>query len=187
MQFNLTSNFAFDGIAVMRSADDAKERAGKKIGAFVRRTARQLTNKSGRKGASKPGEPPKRHRGDLRDRIVFAFDDATRKVVIGPTLFNAVYFDGDGKPVSGTVPSVLEYGGAINVAEEQYPSGWLKTMRERGETPQEWRRIDHRKRRTTWPKRIRQINIAPRPYMLPALMENVDNKSLEKAWENILK
>lgn len=188
MQFTVTTNFAFDRLAVMKSIDEARERAGMKIGAFVRRSAKTKLNKSGRRnGPSKPGEAPRKHRGDLRELVTFGLDQATKKVVVGPLPFNAVYFGDDGRPVRGTVPSVLEYGGSISIAEEKYPDWIIKEAEKRGLPGREWRRIDQRKNRTNWPKRIRKVDIAARPYMLPSLMENVENGKLAQAWENILK
>lgn len=69
----------------------------KKIGAFVRRSARQSLRK--RKAASAPGSPPSVHTPYLKNKILFAVDTSGLSVVIGPT------------PDRGNDAEELEYGG----------------------------------------------------------------------------
>lgn len=128
----------------------------RKIGGNVRLIARRSLRK--RKKASAPGEPPSSHEGSLRERIFFIWDPQTQSVTIGPERFNHIYFDGDGKPLNGAVPGVLEEGGEIQRLEFQRSDG-------------SWTRADFRSRRR-WagrPRRFVNLSIAARPFMVPAL------------------
>lgn len=141
------------------SVDKATMKNLSKFGAFVRRTAKGLIRKVGKKGTpSKPGQPPKSRTGILKEFIFFAFDPAARSVVVGPAKTNQVFFNGAGKPVKGTVPAVLEFGGSIGVLE------WYLEGRKK------WVRADLRfKRKLAERKtRIRTVKVAARPYMQPA-------------------
>ena len=95
----------FDRAAVMSAMDKATRRALSKFGAFVRQTSRNSI-RSG-EGTSAPGQPPRSHTGLLKRFIWFAYQPATRSVVIGPALLN--------KPASaGEAPALLEYGGVAS-------------------------------------------------------------------------
>jgi hypothetical protein len=148
----------FDRKAVLQFVDKKTASALSRIGAFVRRTARSLIRN--RKNPSKPGQPPTNQTGTLREFIFFGLDRAKRSVVIGPAKTNQVFFGDNGRPVRGTVPGVLESGGSVRILEEQYATG-------------DWYRADLRRIRSNGrPKRLRTVNIAARPYMLPALNKN---------------
>ncbi len=57
------------------------------------------------RGPSKPGRPPHRHSDpQLYKRTFFAFDPASRSVVIGPEGFSR-----------SKAPNVLEFGGTVRV------------------------------------------------------------------------
>ena len=99
-------------------------------------------------------------------------------MVAGPTPINMIFFNGAGKPVRGTVPRVLEYGGAVGILEV-----W-RALSVRGKTHRrmrrkdrgmdlrgEWVRADLRSRRRLAGKktRIRIAHVRARPYMGPAL------------------
>ena len=86
---------------VQRATSRAERKQLYKAGAFVRRRAKSMIRK--RKRISEPGEPPSSHTGHFRRRILFAFDDNTRSVVIGPTLRDA----------NSDVPSLIERGGTV--------------------------------------------------------------------------
>lgn len=147
----------FDRMAVINRVEAAKLRVLSKFGAFVRRRAQTSLRK--RKAVSKPGEPPSSHTGILRRFIFFSYDHATGGVVIGPMKTNQVFFDKHRRPVTGTVPQVLEYGGSITILEwQRFPGG-------------PWERADLRSRRrlAERPLRYRTANIAARPFMRPAL------------------
>ncbi len=84
----------------MNRVDAAGRKGLSKFGAYVRQRAR--TSIRNRKVPSAPDSPPSSHTGDLRNWILFAYDDSTRSVVIGPAKLN--------KP--GEAPALLEIGGA---------------------------------------------------------------------------
>jgi len=69
--------------------------------AFVRRSAKSSIRK--RKRCSLPGQPPSSHKGLLRDFILFAWDEATRTIVIGPRKLSGM--------MSDTALHALEFGG----------------------------------------------------------------------------
>jgi hypothetical protein len=157
------SNF-FDREKVNSALTRAEKKVYSQAGAFVRRTAKGSIVKG--KKASKPGKPPKSHTGILKRFLFFAYDPAQHSVVIGPAKTNQIFFNGDGRPVSGLVPEVLEYGGSITILEYQNPRTG------------QWSRKDLRFRRTgmggraTWKTRRRTVRIEARPYMGPALAVN---------------
>lgn len=159
----------FDTALVRRAVDRARIKNLTKAGGFVRKTAQRSIRK--RKGTSAPGSPPYSHTGTLRRLIFFGYDVTTDSVVVGPIPTNQVFFRKDRKPVTGTVPSVLEYGGTITRLEVQRSDG-------------EWRRADLRSRRRLADKRTRykRVRIKPRPFMRPAL-EKIRTK-LPELWAN---
>jgi hypothetical protein len=105
-----------------------------RMGYLIRQSAQASLGQ--RKSISTPGHPPASHQGTLRNLILYAWDNATRTVVIGPIRANG--------PSNGQAPRALEYGGSSMML-----------------------RVIGGKR-----KRI-SINIAPRPYMRPALNLNL--------------
>lgn len=154
----------FDRPKVLAALDKGKVRAMSKIGAFVMRGARKLTNRSGGKGSSRPGEPPRKHTGVLRDRIFFAYDKDEQAVVIGPE-----------KVGTGEAPAILEYGGERVIEEYSYSGDvWAQATPRRARDP----RAKYRKRRAKY---------AARPYMKPALDKEIENKRLAEAWDNVVK
>lgn len=167
---SLRSNF-FDRELVVKKVDWARRRVLSKLGAFVRTRAQSSmlrhavrrgfgvkSKVTDREGVSPPGEPPFVHTGLLVKFVFFAWDENAGGVVVGPMKTNQVFFQGkDRKPVSGTVPQVLEYGGQITILE------WFRAG--------VWQRADLRSRRriAERPTRFRTATVAPRPYMRPAL------------------
>lgn len=143
----------FDRGVIDRKVDRAILRQLSKAGAFIRQRARSSIRK--RKKASKPGKPPTNRKGFLRNNIVFVYDAERRSVVIGPTLLNIIFFNGDGQPAKGTVPSVLEEGGQISMLMRYIP--YLG----------KWVRADLRSRRRLvgLQLKMRKVTIAARPYM----------------------
>ncbi|HVS73135.1 MAG TPA: hypothetical protein VHQ47_17905 [Phycisphaerae bacterium] len=160
----------FDRKAIIDKVDAGTRRVLSKFGAFVRTRARSSIRK--RKKPSAPGSPPSSHNGMLKDNIFFGYDSSKRSVVTGPTKTNTVHFDGDGQPVSGTVPEVLEEGGEIKILEV------FKYGR--------WQKADLRSRRqlTNLPTRLRTIKIAKRPYMGPSFEQ--EKKNLPSLWANAI-
>ena len=158
----------FDAPAVLRAVDRARRQVLSKQGAFLRTRARSIIRP--RKTTSAPGEPPHSHTGILRRFLYFSFDPATRSVVVGPAKTNQVFFEGHGRPVTGTVPEVLEYGGRVKTLQV-YKWG-------------RWRRADLRSKRRLagLPTRCRTVTIRPRPYMSTALA--LERKALPELWRN---
>ncbi len=158
----------FDGKPVRSAVDRAARRNMSRFGAYVRRTARSSIRS--RKNPSKPGRPPTNQTGTLKRFLYFAYDPARGSVVIGPEATNQVFFDGDGKPVTGTVPQVLDQGGTIRVLEvKQFGDWWRADLRSR-------RSLDG------LPKRMRAIKIEARPFMGPAYEKN--EPKLPKLWQD---
>jgi len=179
--FGLTmdvKDFFFDRQKVAQRAEKGMIRGLSKVGAFVRRRARSKLRK--RKRVSQPGESPSVHSDDsvatLRN-ILFALDANSLSVVIGPVRLNQVnqlILSGEtGFALQGTVPQLMEFGGESRVFE------W--DLRGKGE----WSRADRRFTRTfeRWQKqgilaertRVRVSRYAPRPFMGPALKEELAN------------
>lgn len=175
LKINTAKSFFFDSPRVLAAADRATVRNLSKIGAFVRRTAKGLIRKVGKKGTpSTPGSPPKSRTGILKEFLYFAFDPSRRSVVVGPARTNQVFFKGNGQPVTGTVPAVLEFGGSIGVLEWYLPR--------RGK----WVRADLRSKRKLAARttRIRTVTIAARPYMQPALAKEAPK--FAEIWANTI-
>jgi hypothetical protein len=162
--------FFFDRARVMGALDKATLSNLSKFGAFLRTRARSLIRK--RKASAPPGSPPSSHTGILKQFIYFAYDPSARSVVVGPEKTNQVFFDGT-KPVTGTVPEVLEKGGQVTLLE----------VKRYGR----WGRADLRSRRQLagLPTRHRTVTIAARPYMGPA--NEATKKELPSIWANSIK
>jgi hypothetical protein len=163
----------FDTAKVRAAVGKVRRKNLSRAGAFVMRRARSSIRK--RKVVSKPGQPPSSHLGLLRKGILFAYDLATRSVVVGATKLNMVFFDRDRKPVRGTVPQVLEEGGAITIFEVQRHG--------------KWRRADLRTKRR-WgglKTRYRTAQIAARPFMQPAHDAELKAGTIPKVWADSVK
>lgn len=89
---------------VVKRSQDAAEAIGKRFGSFVRSTAQRSIRKPNKAGhPSPPGKPPRDKTGTLKRNILFAYDSASRSVVIGPRLLGDV--------ASRDAPEALEKGG----------------------------------------------------------------------------
>lgn len=169
----------FDRTRVRATVDGLVRRKMERFGGAVRTDARYSIRK--RQAPSQPGEPPHSHTGLLKDFIFYAWDAASRSVVIGPVPTNQVFFDGNGQPVRGTVPQVLEHGGQITILEVLRHFRYVKTGRggNRHYARQEgdfWVRADLRSRRRLAERRTRRrtITIEARPYMGPAFDRQIN-------------
>jgi len=158
----------FDRKKVEDAVDKPRRALLSKAGAFIRQRAKTSMRK--RKAASSPGQPPSAHVGLLKKFMFFGYDPGADTVVVGPAKTNQVFFNNDGKPVTGTVPAVLEYGGQINIFEVEKGG--------------KWQRADLRSKRRIagLPTRLRRVTIAPRPYMQPALTAELPR--LPVLWRN---
>lgn len=166
----------FDAAAVKRASDKAARRNLSWWGGFTRKTAQRSIRK--RQAASEPGQPPSSHQPhDLRRRVLYALEPGPRpNVVVGPTLFNKVTFDRHRRPVRGTVPRVLEEGGAVTFLEILQGGRWrladLRSRRRIAELPASARRY-------------RTVTIEARPYMGPAA--RAANERLPAVWRDSIR
>lgn len=150
-----------DKVAITDKVQKAKLARLKRFGFYARRVMKNLIKN--RAGSSSPGSPPHGHPrtgekdGLLEQHIYFAYDRTTDEVILGPAGLNKIYFDGDGKPLSGPVPNVLDKGGTIQILQVFVRS--------------QWRRADLRSRRRLagLPTRLVQKTIQPRPFTAPTI------------------
>lgn len=192
--FDRFKNWFFDRDRVLAAADAMTRRALSKWGAFVRKGAQHsLRYETSKRAKSQPGEPPVVHRSGrrkrvqkdgtekmqsvspLREFIFFAYEPSNNSVIVGPAKTNQVFFNRHRQPVTGTVPSVLEYGGEITILEI-FRHG-------------QWQRADLRSRRrlTEYAKRFRTARIEARPYMRPAAARELTNPKLRDLFHNQLR
>jgi len=173
VRYSKTRSF-FHRALIIDPVERAKHQYLSKAGAFIRRDAKGLIRRA--KKPSRPGNPPHDHTGLLRERIFFAEDTTTGHMLVGPEKTNQVFFAGDGQPVTGTVPEILEQpeGGDIQVLEV-YSDHFKK-----------WVRADLRSKRKLAGRktRLRRVHIESRPFMAPALAKNVDK--FPDLWKNVV-
>jgi len=157
LKFNQAKSFFFDAPRITKATNAKGRRGLSKFGSYVRKVARNSIKRG--KRTSEPGSPPVAHDGEIK-KILFAFQSQSNSVIVGPAKSNQVNFNADGKPTKGTIPSVLEEGGEIQV-EEFF-----------NEFAQKWYRRDQRYKRAggqaSRKRRRRKIRIQARPFMLPA-------------------
>jgi hypothetical protein len=168
---NVSLDMFFDRRKVTGPVDKATRGVLSKAGAFVRTAARHSIRT--RKGTSPPGSPPYSHTGVLKRFLFFGYDPARRTVVVGPMATNQVFFGKDRRPVRGTVPEVLEYGGKITILEVERGGTWLRAD------------LRSRRRLAGRPMRYRTANIAARPYMGPAMKQELPK--FPSLWANSVK
>jgi hypothetical protein len=157
-----------------------------KFGAYVRTAAKSSIRK--RKRASAPGSPPSSHTGLLKRFIYFGYDTAARSVVIGPVPLNQVSFTEDMRPVRGTVPESLEYGGTAYVLEEWTGARWVRRdLRRKGAVSDVGALRESGKSNVfnMRPIRKRRVTVAARPFMQPALTKELPK--LPAMWANSVK
>jgi len=106
----------FDRATVIQHVKDGTKSVLSKAGAFIWRRAKSSIRK--RKKIADAGSPPSGHTNRLRDLIFFAFDEASRSVVVGPLFFKK-------KNGGKTVPLLLEEGG-VGVNSRGKPATYRK-------------------------------------------------------------
>lgn len=110
MSFGLTINqmksMFLDRALIEGKIDRATHVVMVRIGAYIRRTARQSIRRPNKKKKGQPGQPPRNRTGLLKYNIYFFWDATRRSVVIGPSYLQ-------GMPRNPTIPQLLEYGGTI--------------------------------------------------------------------------
>jgi hypothetical protein len=144
----------FDKPAVTNALDKATLDALSRSGAFVRRTAKGLIRN--RKRSSKPGQPPSNRTGFLREFIYFAYDDKRQAVVVGPARLN-------GRAARNLAGRTLEFGGPVVFKEHFVADDAGKVF---------WT-VNVANNKHLGQTRTSTATIQPRPYMMPALMENL--------------
>lgn len=88
----------FTSSTVTKAVDKGTRKALSAFGAAVRGKARDLVDTRG--GTSRPGQPPRMHKGTIRRFIYFGYNPAERSVVIGPVLAGS----------RSGAPAALEHG-----------------------------------------------------------------------------
>jgi len=158
--------FFFDRKAVIDAVGKARARVLARAGAFIRRTGRTLVRP--RKKVSQPGEPPSTHTSNetvsLRN-IQFYYDPQSKSVVVGPVRISTV---SKGFKSEGTVPQTLESGGNVSITEKLTRHGW--------------RPVGIRPVGGGQPVRTRTVNYQARPFMAPALKQNLPK--LPELWKD---
>jgi hypothetical protein len=175
VDINKSKSSFFDRDLIRRLLTPVERRVLSRFGAFVRKRARQSI-RFRKKAVSRAGNPPFSHTKDpvaSIKNILFSFDAFRKSVVIGPVKLNQKQFS-SGVLTTGTVPSVLEYGGTVGIREKQRTPGgkWGPIGRRRILRPGE--RL-----------RVRQVSYDPRPFMQPAFDYEIKN-SLPKIWRDAL-
>lgn len=174
-RINQAKGLFFDRAAVQDAIDAAQKRVLPRAGAFIATTAKRSMRPARQKAtgslseaerkrferqkklfkegkiatkpkrplvASNPGEPPRVRTGLLKKHLFFAYDPASKSLVVGPALLNK----------SSGAPATLENGGStlgIVTREITLADGTTGTAT----------------------KKV-QVQIAPRPFMKPALEAN---------------
>jgi hypothetical protein len=203
-QFNLSmrmSRYFLDRREVQKRLGKANARAMSKVGAFLRRRARSSLRR--RKRTSRPGEPPSVHSDDAvanLKNILFAVEPRRQSLVVGPVALNQVnqsWIDLAGR----TVPQVMEFGDVLVLREWRFAqldakqkwSGWDRYT-STAKFGTEWRRQDRRWRDAARKRRGHRLSdlgvqtrqrraiYRPRPFMGPALQQEVDAGTIPSAW-----
>jgi hypothetical protein len=175
---NVDFSMFFDRKPVRDATEAAEKRTLSRAGAFVRTRARGSIRR--RKRASNPGQPPTNRTGILKRFIFFGYEPATSSVVIGPTKTNQVFWGPTGRPETGTVPNVLEFGGTVGILQVFTPIRgsitrgiWERVHHTDREDDGYWSRADLRSRRRVGERRqrMKRARIEARPFMWPALQK----------------
>lgn len=154
-------DFFFDRKAIMDKMSGAERKAMSKIGAFIRKSARQ--SQKSRKDVAAPGSPPSVHTDSkvyTLKNILFGYEPINHRVVIGPVLlsrFDRTRESGGNNTLvkaDSTVPALHEFGGTATLL---FPSG-----------------------------NERRARYAPHPFMGPALDRERKNGKLLDAWRDLL-
>lgn len=99
LEIKAAKKLFFDKKAILNAVPPALRKALSKAGAYIRDDARKSIKT--RKKPAPPGQPPHSHKGQLRKFIFFAFDPASRSVIVGPAAFSS----------RSQAPYLLEHGG----------------------------------------------------------------------------
>lgn len=169
----------FDRAAITDKVEAAKLKALARIGASIRTHARFSMGR--RKAASPPGSPPSVHKGQLKNLIFYAYDPATKSVVVGPA-----FFTGGKRSLAATpVPAIEEKGGTQFLLKKVYEKRTDRKAFSKAQAESFKRKV---RDGSIPPRRIvvKQVTAKypARPFMAPALA-NVRNK-LSDFFQNTL-
>ncbi len=95
---------------IQKAAERAERRVLSRFGFLTRQAAQRSVKR--RKKVSAAGQPPSSHTGALRRFILYAYQRATRSVIIGPKRLG-------NKGGGGRAPAALEYGGRSATADKR--------------------------------------------------------------------
>lgn len=165
-------NFFFDRERVQDALTRSEKKVMSRIGAYIRTRARSSLRR--RKAVSVPGQTPSVHSRDKfasLKNILFGYEPNRHTVVVGPVRFNGA------KLTAGkTVPELMEFGGSARILEMRfkgnawrYPSHWFRANPKRPIRPSQ-------------ETRIRRVRYAARPFMAPALDEEIRKGTITEAW-----
>lgn len=108
MRFDLSINHMksmfLDKALIEGKIDRATFVVMNRIGAYIKRTARNSIRKPNKRKTYTPGLPPRNRTGKLKYRIFYHWDPIKRSVIVGPEYMPRM-------PKNPTIPEVLEYGG----------------------------------------------------------------------------
>ncbi|MEM1213784.1 MAG: hypothetical protein AAGI68_15960 [Planctomycetota bacterium] len=141
-------------------------RVGGRIRTWARRSIRPRSTRRRPEQISQPGDPPFSKTGFLKQLIFFSYDPQESRVVIGPAKSNSAKAD---RGIGPTVPELLEHGGRITVKRTRKPK----------------RAGEGNRRRSRYRSYQVTLDYPERPYMRPALAENLDF-ALE-AWKGVVR
>lgn len=141
----LTFDYKHKPRRLKRATSDAAERIGKRFGAFVMTTARRSIRKpSKNKPISDKGKPPRSQTGVLKKTIMFAYDPASRSVLIGPRILPGRL--GKGAPEAlekgGRSTQLLRIGGRMvkrRAKVDERPFMWPALQKREPELPKLWK------------------------------------------------
>lgn len=161
----------FDKPRVLNALDKARLRALSKAGAFIRKRARSSMRRS--PSYSKPGRPPHAHVGLLKTMLFFSYDRSRESVVIGPVALSR----------SSDVAPLLEFGARVTARHERWAATKIamtsssSVVRRRAQ-----RASDRRWQVTLVAKAGDRLVYAPRPFMGPALVAEVEAGTIPRQW-----
>lgn len=161
----------FDRPRVLNALAKAQLRALSKAGAFVRRRARSSMRRS--PAYSRPGRPPHAHVGLLKTMLFFSYDRSRESVVIGPVALSR----------SSDVPPLLEFGGRVTARRDRWATTKSAITSDSPIVRRRAQRASDRRRPVTLVARAGdQLVYAPRPFMGPALVAEVEAGTIPRQW-----
>lgn len=174
---SMSTEFFFDRKNVEAAIGRGAARAQRKQASFLKRTASQSIKR--RKTSSRPGQPPHARSSDRTrslKNIRYAYNPNRRSTVVGP-----VALPRKAKYVVNRIPppGTLEQGASIlfrKGAKDVKGGMWNRDAQGRFTGG----------RRNATLQRPKRVVIRPRPFMVPALMKEVRNGNIAKAWTNVV-